>query len=227
MIIPRSPPSRGRRRLVQQQLRVAQQRGGWRQPLLMLVGEPRRLCNRRPPRGIASTAATACLPKAPRHCFLEGCAIELQPGPAGGNTWGIFTGRTAGRTSGRSNWSPFCRSASQAVLSVVVAGARGIASGGCLFFAQRTGPGGLLPNPSMITRTSDHDGTGLDGRQVALSQPVELVSLPAEFVSVLSVGVVRLCSVGQDRGALRASRAGAVFSSLNERDRVVCSRTRA
>ena len=49
------------------------------------------------------------------------------------------------------------------VLVVGVAGARGVASRGCLFFAQRTGPGGLLPDLGMITRTSDHAGTRLGG----------------------------------------------------------------
>jgi hypothetical protein len=31
-----------------------------------------------------------------------------------------------------------------------------VASGGCLFFAERTGPGGLLPGSGMITCSSDH-----------------------------------------------------------------------
>jgi hypothetical protein len=31
-----------------------------------------------------------------------------------------------------------------------------VASAGCIFFAERMGPGGLLPGSRMITRSSDH-----------------------------------------------------------------------
>src|SRR6266702_4409573 len=52
---------------------------------------------------------------------------------------GYLVGRTRLRSDGRGS-----------------RGATGVASRGCLFFAQRMGPGGLLPDPGMITWSGDH-----------------------------------------------------------------------